>query len=165
MLFVMISHVKWNGMFLCDAGPSVPPEPEGTSAEAQAEEPRRETEVIWEAYIQSWTLVSIENHQSSMMYCHGSGLLTLTFFFCLHRLSRSQWIPLKLLRLPPKRLKPTRGRARPAPSVSSPGPQPVTTAWLLCAVVTCLATSAFPAGWRAEEINVHRWVSLSLNEH
>lgn len=33
-------------MFLCDAGPSVPPEPEGTSAEAQAEEPRRETEVI-----------------------------------------------------------------------------------------------------------------------
>lgn len=36
--------------------------------------------------------------------CHGSGLLTLLLFFCLHRLCRSRWIPPKLLRLPPKLL-------------------------------------------------------------
>lgn len=55
-------------MFLCNAGPSVPPEPEGTSAEAQAEEPRRETEVIERLIFSQFVLNARVYRKSSELY-------------------------------------------------------------------------------------------------
>lgn len=162
-------------MFLCNSGSSVSTEAEGTRAAAQPNESQQETEVtdrfiliiclhccvfiindvksskLWFSIIlRHITIVKwIVNASSHWLHC----------LWSLPSLSLSWRIPSQLLRVPLERPKQMKVRERPAPSVLSPGPRQVTTAWPLFAVVTSSAMFVFPAGWRAEEINVHRWVS------